>query len=141
MSIYSFEKKNSFLALRGGGEGEGWQAYRGGPLRYVCPHKKLAERIIAQCDVSREPFDEEVLDARAGFRSVIYGLPPGKTPEYDEDIDDPDGCHPPELEPAEEALKDDEEKLEERREAYIAMAQSPKTISIFARTSIHRASP
>lgn len=111
--------KETILQLRGGGEGEGWQAYRGGPFRYVCPHKKLAESIVDLCDVVPEPFDEQFLDARAGLREIIYGLPPGKEPEYDEDEEDPDGCSPPELEPEEEALKDDEEKFEEKREAYI----------------------
>ena len=111
--------KEQILNLRGGGTGEGWEMYRGGPFRYICPWKKRAMQIMEQCVLKEAiPYEMEI-DARLGMLEVVYGTNP-PTPEVSADVllGDVDGCNPDELEPEEEALKgllELEEEKEEKR--------------------------
>ena len=117
--------KEQILNLRGGGTGVGWQEYRGGPFRYVCPHKRLAEAIMAQCQLSTKLADGIEFDARVGILQPIYGLPPGQEEPPPEDLGDLDGCHPEKLEPEIAALRDEEELREIRKEKRILRKLMP----------------
>ena len=50
-------EKETIMLARGGVEGEGFQAYRGGKFRHICPHKGRAERVLKTCAIAPDTID------------------------------------------------------------------------------------
>ena len=50
-------EKETIMLARGGVEGEGFDAYRGGKFRHICPHKGRAERVLKTCAIAPDTID------------------------------------------------------------------------------------